>query len=68
MIPLAETGIESGGTYLAAAYVVFVALLLAYVGIMASRLVRIERKIGNLAARLEGAGRSASANDDVPSD
>jgi hypothetical protein len=64
VIPLAQTGIEGGGAYLAAAYAVFVALLIVYVGIMASRLVRIERKIGDLATRLEGAGGGARANDD----
>jgi hypothetical protein len=53
---LVQTGIEGGGNYLAAAYVVFVAILLIYVVLMASKLARIERKIGDLAARLDDAG------------
>jgi hypothetical protein len=46
-----------GGSYVAAAYVVFVALILLYVAIMAGKLSRIERELGELtemAARLRG--------------
>ncbi len=37
------------GPYVAAAYLVFLALVLIYVAIMASKLVRIEREIEELA-------------------
>lgn len=50
-LPLA--GIENGGDYVAAAYAVFLALVLVYVGIMASKLVRIEGKIAALAEQLD---------------
>jgi type II secretory pathway component PulM len=36
------------GPYVAAAYLVFVALILVYVAIMASKLVRIERQVTEL--------------------
>jgi hypothetical protein len=42
-IPLGEAG-----RYVAAAYLVFLALILIYVAIMASRLSRIERDLGEL--------------------
>ena len=35
----------SGGDYLAAAYLVFLALVLVYVGIMSAKLARIEREV-----------------------
>jgi hypothetical protein len=37
------------GPYVVAAYLVFLALVLIYVAIMAAKLVRIEREIGELA-------------------
>jgi hypothetical protein len=47
------------GPYVAAAYLVFLALILIYVGIMASKLVRIERQAAELneiaARRVSGA-------------
>ena len=46
-----------GGGYVAAAYIVFVALILLYVAIMAGKLSRIERELGELtelAARMRG--------------
>ena len=39
---------DTGGNYVAAAYVVFLALVLIYVAIMAIKLARIEREIGEL--------------------
>ena len=39
----------SGGKYVAAAYCVFLAIVLIYVAIMASKLVRIERELHALA-------------------
>jgi hypothetical protein len=48
-----------GEGYIAAAYLVFLALLLIYVSIMAVRLARLERELGELnelAAQRERAG------------
>jgi hypothetical protein len=42
-LPLGE-----GGKYVAAAYLVFLALILIYVAIMASRLARVQRDIGEI--------------------
>ncbi len=41
--------LDDAGPYVAAAYLVFLALILVYVAIMASKLVRIGREIGELA-------------------
>ena len=41
--------LDEAGKYVAAAYVVFVALILVYVGIMAAKLVRIDRELTELA-------------------
>ena len=41
--------LDEAGKYVAAAYVVFVALILVYVAIMAAKLQRIERELGELA-------------------
>jgi hypothetical protein len=40
--------LHEAGPYVAAAYLVFLALVLIYVGIMAVKLVRIERELGEL--------------------
>jgi hypothetical protein len=40
--------LHSAGPYVAAAYIVFVALILLYVAIMAGKLSRIERELGEL--------------------
>ena len=48
--------LDEAGKYVAAAYIVFVALILIYVAIMAAKLTRIEREIADLdelAARRE---------------
>jgi hypothetical protein len=47
-LPLGE-----GGKYVAGAYIVFVLLLLIYVGIMASKLQRIERELREVAGIAE---------------
>jgi hypothetical protein len=50
--------LHKAGPYVAAAYLVFLALVLIYVAIMAVKLVRIERELGELnelaARRREG--------------
>jgi hypothetical protein len=50
MLPLAAPALplHESGKYVAAAYIVFVALLLIYVGIMAYKLTRIEREVTEL--------------------
>jgi hypothetical protein len=65
--------LDEAGRYVAAAYVVFVALLLVYVAIMAAKLQRIDRQLGDLADLAEGkparapAQRgSAGTRDEVP--
>ena len=40
--------LDDAGPYVAAAYLVFVALILVYVSIMATKLGRIEREIGEI--------------------
>jgi len=49
--------LDEAGTYVAAAYLVFVALILIYVVIMASKLSRIEREVVELAELAELAER-----------
>lgn len=59
--------LDEAGKYVAAAYVVFVALVLIYVAIMAAKLARIEREaveLAELVERREGDGeREAAAAD-----
>jgi hypothetical protein len=40
--------LHEAGKYVAGAYIVFIALILIYVAIMAARLGRIERELGEL--------------------
>ena len=54
--------LDEAGPYVAAAYLVFLALVLIYVAIMASKLGRIERdltELSELAERREGQERGA---------
>ena len=44
---------DVGGKYVAGAYIVFVLLLLIYVGIMASKLQRIEKELREVAGVAE---------------
>jgi hypothetical protein len=55
MISLAAPALplHSAGKYVAGAYLVFLALLLVYVGIMAARLQRTERELVELRRDLE---------------
>ena len=50
--------LDDAGPYVAAAYLVFLALLLIYVAIMASRLSRVERELSELTSDLEARDRS----------
>ena len=59
--------LHSAGKYVAGAYIVFVAILLIYVGIMATRLGRMERELDEL-RRDVLARRSDSADDPDGSD
>ena len=46
--------LDEAGKYVAAAYLVFLALVLIYVAIMASKLSRIEREVVELAEIVDG--------------
>jgi len=50
--------LDEAGKYVAAAYVVFLALILIYVAIMAVKLARIEREVTELVALAEGRNES----------
>ncbi|MDO9352361.1 MAG: hypothetical protein Q7T55_01610 [Solirubrobacteraceae bacterium] len=52
---------DSGGPYVAAAYVVFLVLIAVYVAIMAQRLGKISRQAAELEARLGAANASTGA-------
>ena len=60
--------LDDAGPYVAAAYLVFLALILVYVAIMASKLVRIEREIEELAelAERRAAEREGAREPAVP--
>jgi hypothetical protein len=45
--------LDEAGKYVAAAYLVFLALVLIYVAIMAGRLARIERDLGEVLDAVE---------------
>jgi len=53
--PLAAPALplDDAGPYVAGAYLVFLGLILVYVAIMAAKLGRIEREVGELADQLE---------------
>jgi hypothetical protein len=51
--------LEQAESYVAGAYLVFVALLLIYVAIMAGKLQRIQRELRSLADRVQGRGPGA---------
>ena len=60
--------LDSAGPYVAGAYLVFLALVLIYVSIMASRLARIDRELAELTELLErrDAEGAAPASDPTP--
>jgi hypothetical protein len=51
---------DTGGNYVAAAYFVFVVLLVIYLAIMANKLVKLQRRVGELRRRVEGDGERGS--------
>jgi hypothetical protein len=55
--------LHSAGKYVAGAYIVFVVLLLVYLGIMAARLQRTERELTELRRDVEAAAARERAND-----
>ncbi len=65
MIASAELPLHTAGPYVAAAYIVFVALILLYVAIMAGKLSRIERELGEL-TELAQRTRGAHEGQDAP--
>jgi hypothetical protein len=54
--------LDEAGEYVAAAYLVFLALLLIYVAIMAMKLSRIDRELGELADLAEEKRRPGGAD------
>jgi hypothetical protein len=56
--------LHKAGPYVAAAYIVFLALVLLYVGIMASRLARTERDLAELRRDVEARRREAVGESD----
>ena len=61
--------LDDAGPYVAAAYLVFLALILIYVAIMAGKLVRIARDLGELTQiveRREQARAEETAQETVP--
>ena len=44
--------VDTGGSYVAAAYGVFIAILLIYVGIMATKLVNIQKTLAEILQQL----------------
>jgi hypothetical protein len=50
--------LDDAGPYVAAAYLVFLALILIYVAIMAGKLARIARELGELTQIVERRDRS----------
>ncbi len=53
--------LDEAGQYVAAAYIVFVVLLVVYVGIMAAKLGRISKELDGLAELAERPGREQGA-------
>ncbi len=55
--------LHSAGKYVAGAYIVFVVLLLVYLGIMAARLQRTERELTELRRDVEAAAARERTDD-----
>ena len=61
LLPLAAPALplDEAGKYVAAAYIVFLVLILIYVSIMAAKLQRIERELRELAGFAENRARAS---------
>jgi hypothetical protein len=55
--------LDDAGPYVAAAYLVFLALILIYVAIMASKLMRIARDLGELTQLVERRERARAEDE-----
>jgi Na+-transporting methylmalonyl-CoA/oxaloacetate decarboxylase gamma subunit len=68
LLPLGAPALplDEAGKYVAGAYIVFVLLLLIYVGIMASKLQRIERELREVAAVAERRKAEEEASEAAP--
>lgn len=55
--------LDEAGKYVAAAYVVFLFLILVYVAIIGAKVARIEREVGELLELTEEDGRSPAAEE-----
>jgi hypothetical protein len=55
--------LDDAGPYVAAAYLVFLGLILVYVAIMATRLSRVEKEIDEVARVVESRAKEDSAAD-----
>jgi hypothetical protein len=60
--------LDEAGKYVAGAYVVFLALIVVYVAIMAAKLQRIERELGELAGFAEQRNREQEETERVTAD
>jgi hypothetical protein len=60
--------LDEAGKYVAGAYVVFLALIVVYVAIMAAKLQRIERELGELAGFAEQRNREQEDAERVTAD
>jgi len=58
--------LDEAGKYVAGAYIVFVVLLVVYVGIMAAKLQRIERELRELAGFAESRANGEKAAAEPP--
>jgi transcription initiation factor TFIIIB Brf1 subunit/transcription initiation factor TFIIB len=60
--------LDEAGKYVAGAYVVFLALIVVYVAIMAAKLQRIERELSELAGFAEQRNREQELAEQVTAD
>jgi hypothetical protein len=56
--------LDDAGPYVAAAYLVFLGLILVYVAIMATRLSRVEKEIDEIARVVESRAKDGSPQGD----
>jgi len=56
--------LDDAGPYVAGAYLVFLALILIYVAIMAAKLARIERELVELSDSVEGRRAAVATQDE----